>query len=195
MPENSVLVAVLAAGASRRLGTAKQLVAVDGIPLVRRQCLVALAARLGQVAIVVGSRAPEVTAVVADLPVDICMNPDWQEGMAASLRCAVLAAEQHEADALLVLPCDQYRITSDDISRLRDAWRQAGGAPCLSRAGAHLGPPAMIPADCYAGVLGLRGDVGARAVLCDRRRQTLLEVENPHAIFDLDHPYDLNAVS
>jgi len=39
-----LLVVVLAAGASRRLGTSKQLFPTDGEPLLRRQCRCALRA-------------------------------------------------------------------------------------------------------------------------------------------------------
>ena len=193
MPENRLLVAILAAGASRRLGSPKQLIPIDGVPLARRQCRVALAAQLGPVAIVVGSRAAEVIAAVADLPVEICLNPDWEEGMAASLRRGVLAARQSRADALLVLACDQYRVTADDLCRLHDVWRDAGGVACVSRAGEHLGPPAVLPADRYDAVLGLRGDGGARPVLFDPRRLRPREVQIPNAFFDLDHPHDLKA--
>jgi molybdenum cofactor cytidylyltransferase len=191
MPENTLLVAILAAGASRRLGVAKQLVAIDGIPLARRQCLVALAASIGPVAIIVGSRAADLTPVVADLPVDVCVNPHWQEGMAASLRRAVRAALRHRAAALLVLACDQYRITPDDLRRLCTAWLGSGKGACVSRAGRHLGPPAIIPADRFDSVLELRGDVGARAVLFDSRRSRPLEVHNPRARFDVDYPHDV----
>ena len=43
-----LLVVVLAAGASRRLGTAKQLFPIDGEPLLRRQCRCALDAHIGR---------------------------------------------------------------------------------------------------------------------------------------------------
>src|SRR4051812_11213709 len=97
MSESGPVVAVLAAGASRRLGMPKQLVLIDGMPLVRRQCLVALAAGVGPVAVIVGSHGYEVAAAVADLPIDVCWNHEWREGMAASLRRAVNAARVSRA--------------------------------------------------------------------------------------------------
>ena len=111
--------------------------------------------------------------------------------MAASLRRAVLAARLSRAEGLLVLACDQYRITADDLCRLHRAWRDGGGAACVSRAGEHLGPPAVLPADRYDAVLGLRGDRGARPVLFDPRRPRPVEVVSPRAVFDLDYPRDV----
>ena len=194
MPEDAILVAVLAAGASRRLGTPKQLVSVGGVPLARRQCSVALAANVGPVVIVTGSRAADVAAAVAGLQVDVCVNPDWEEGLATSLRCAVVAARLNRARALLVFACDQYPVTTEDLVGLSSAWRHAGRVACVSRAGDHLGPPAVLPADCYDAVLRLHGDMGARSVLFDADRPHPLEVENPRAKFDLDHPHDLEAL-
>ncbi len=191
MPESGPLVAILAAGGSRRLGMPKQLVRIGGMPLVRRQCLVALAAEVGPVTVIVGSHGADVAAALSDLPIDICWNHEWQEGMASSLRRAVTAGRVSHAAALLVLACDQYRITACDLRHLRDEWRQGGGRACLSRAGEHLGPPAMLPSECYDQLLRLRGDTGARPVLFDPRRVPPLEVGNPRASFDIDHPDDV----
>ena len=193
MSDRRLLVAVLAAGGSRRLGRPKQLISIDGEPLVRRQCGVALLADLGPVAVIVGSHGDDVAAVLKDLPIDICWNPDWEEGLAASLRCAVTAARVNHAAALLMLACDQYRITASDLRQLRDVWRDGGGVACVSRAGEHVGPPAVLPPDCYDQLLDLHGDVGARPVLFDPRRLPPIEVENPRAIFDLDYPQDVKA--
>jgi CTP:molybdopterin cytidylyltransferase MocA len=186
--------AVLAAGASRRLGTSKQLLRIQGEPVLRRQCRVALASDVGAVAVVVGCYAAECAKVIADLAADVRVNNEWSEGMASSLRLAVTIARERETDGLLVLPCDQYRIIPDDLRALHDAWRQSGGAPCVSRYHNQTGPPAIIPADCYSGVEHLRGDTGARAVLFDPRRAPPVEVDNPRAGFDIDLLSDLGAI-
>jgi CTP:molybdopterin cytidylyltransferase MocA len=192
MSEPRLLLAILAAGGSRRLGRPKQLVSIDGVPLVRRQCSVALSANLGPVAVIVGSHGDDVAAAVADLPIAICWNREWQEGLAASLRRAVTAARADRAAALLVLACDQYRITGNDLRHLHDVWRGGRGVACVSRAGEHVGPPAVLPLECYDQLLSLRGDIGARPVLFDPRRTPPLEIENPRANVDLDCPRDLD---
>src|SRR5258708_35726162 len=52
-----LLVVILAAGASRRLGRAKQLVSIGGEPLLRRQGRCALRARGGRVVVILGCDA------------------------------------------------------------------------------------------------------------------------------------------
>lgn len=185
-----VLIAILAAGASRRLGTAKQLVPVDGEPLLRRQCRCALSAGIGSVIVILGCDAERHAHVIADLPVDVCVNHEWPEGMAASLRHAVGAASERRA-ASLILPCDQFRITPGDLRSLYDTWRLAPSAACLSCWDDYVGPPAILPSEYYEDVRQLRGDVGARAVVSARSLPRPLGVANPRATYDLDWPEDL----
>jgi CTP:molybdopterin cytidylyltransferase MocA len=185
-----LLVVILAAGASRRLGRAKQLVPIGGEPLLRRQCRCALKARVGRVLVILGCDADRHRQAIADLPVEVRVNEEWQEGIAATLRHAVGVAIVGRA-ASLVLPCDQYRITPNDLRSLRDTWRLASSAACVSRWHDYAGPPAILPIECYAAILELRGDAGARALLYDPQRPQPLEVANRRAMYDLDSPQDL----
>jgi molybdenum cofactor cytidylyltransferase len=182
-----LVVAVLAAGASRRLGHAKQLVTIGGEPLLRRQCLCALSARVGEVMAILGCDAAQHHEVIADLPVDIRVNDEWAEGLAATLRSAVRAAKE-KAAALLVLPCDQYRILPEDLRTLHNHWRWAPSIACVSRWGRYVGPPAILPIHYYDDVLRLRGDIGARSLLYDVHRPRPDEIPNPRAVYDLDSP-------
>jgi CTP:molybdopterin cytidylyltransferase MocA len=185
-----LLVVILAAGASRRLGSAKQLASIDGEPLLRRQCLCALEARVGQVLVVLGCDADRHRRVIADLPVDVRLNDQWQEGMASTLRRAVGVASERRAASLL-LPCDQYRITPSDLRALRDTWRRSPAGACVSRWDDYSGPPAILPFECYDDVLQLRGDTGARSVLDNPARPRPLEITNARAAYDLDCAEDV----
>jgi molybdenum cofactor cytidylyltransferase len=185
-----LLVVILAAGASRRLGTSKQLVSIGGETLLRRQCRCALDASVGPVLVVLGHDADRHKRVVADLQVDVRVNDEWQEGIAATLRLAIGVAMIRRA-ALLVLPCDQYRITPNDLSTLRNTWRVAPTVACLSRWGEYAGPPAILPVAYHQQALLLRGDTGARALLYGQEHPRPAEVVNPRAPYDLDSPRDL----
>ena len=186
MSRPDLVVAVLAAGASRRLGRSKQLVSLAGEPLLRRQCRCALTADVGEVVVILGCNAERHAAVICDLPVCVRVNDEWPEGLAATLRCAVRSARARNA-ALLVLPCDQYRIVPDDLRALAETWRARPSAACVSRDGGYAGPPAILPVAYHDQVLRLRGDVGARALLFQPGRPRPVEVVNPRATFDLDN--------
>ena len=192
--EPDLVVAVLAAGASRRLGRPKQLVTLDGEPLLRRQCRCALAAGVGDVSVILGSSADQYRLVIQDLPVEVRVNGNWAQGLAATLRCAVRAAQVRRA-ALLVLPCDLYRVTPDDLRALRSRWLQAPWNACVSCADDYAGPPAILPISYYGRILALRGDTGARAVLFQPGSSHPEEVVNPRARFDLDCSDDVQVAA
>jgi CTP:molybdopterin cytidylyltransferase MocA len=185
-----LLVAVLAAGASRRLGRAKQLVPIGGEPLLRRQCRCALSAQVGEVVAILGCDQVQHREIIIDLPIDVRVNDEWEEGLAATLRSAVRVAQGRRA-ALLVLPCDQYRIIPEDLRALYDHWRWTPCIACASRRGRYAGPPAILPIHCHDYVLGLHGDIGARSLLYHSRRPSPDEIANPRAGFDLDSPEDM----
>jgi CTP:molybdopterin cytidylyltransferase MocA len=177
---------ILAAGASRRLGQPKQLVPFNGEPLLRRQCRIAIDADLGSVFVVLGCRAADYAAVIADLPVGVLINTSWKEGVAASLRLAAQQAIDEDAVALLILHGDQHGVTTGSLRQLHAAWQANDGRPHLARDGDHLGPPVIIPADHFKSMLSLAGDVGARRVLRDP-----VEVVLAGAAADLNEPGQL----
>jgi molybdenum cofactor cytidylyltransferase len=157
--------------------------------LLRRQCLCALSANVGPVTVILGFDAEPNRATIADLPVEVRINDAWREGLAASLRTAVCAAREHAA-AVLVLPCDQYRIVEDDLRMMRRRWRLTPSTPCISRWADYAGPPAIVPVQYHRRVLELRGETGARSLLWDHGRSPA-QIANPRAIFDLDTPHDV----
>jgi molybdenum cofactor cytidylyltransferase len=192
--EPDLVVAVLGAGASRRLGRPKQLVTLDGEPLLRRQCRCALAASLGHVTVILGCNAAQHRSAIQDLPVDVRVTGNWAQGLGATLRCAARVAQLRRA-ALLVFPCDLYRVTAGDLRELRNRWQQSPSNACVSRAGDHTGPPAILPIGYHERILALQGDVGARAMLFQPASPRPEEVLNPRAVFDLDCSDDVRVAA
>jgi molybdenum cofactor cytidylyltransferase len=192
--ENRLLLAVLAAGASQRLGQPKQLVVLDGEPLLRRQCRVALEADIGPVAVILGCRATDCAATIADLPIARHINQSWSDGLGMSIRRAADAAVAIDASGLLLLHVDQYRLTAADLRSLHAAWIESQGSiACVAVHGADFGPPVIFPRRCFADLLQLDGDSGARRVLAALPADELQRVVIPNAIHDLDLPAELAA--
>jgi CTP:molybdopterin cytidylyltransferase MocA len=192
--ESRLLMVVLAAGASRRLGQPKQLVLLGGESLLRRQCRLALETELGPVAVILGCHADECAATIADLPVVRHINERWAEGLGASIRLAARAAVANGAAGLLLMHVDQYRLTAADLHLLRAAWMGSHCLDaCVANHGADFGPPVIFPRDCFAKLLKLDGDAGAHRVLAALPANTLRRVEVPNALHDLDLPADLAA--
>lgn len=189
-----VLLTVLAAGASRRLGQPKQLVKLDGEPLVRRQCRVAIESLTGSVCVILGRHANESAEAIVDLSVARIVNPCWSEGLSSSIRHAAQAAIDKNVNGLLLLHVDQYRLTAADLQTLYAAWEKSPESVCVAMYGDAIGPPVIFPRHCFEKLLELHGDVGARRIIASLPAHAVLRVMITNAIHDLDQPSQLAAL-
>jgi CTP:molybdopterin cytidylyltransferase MocA len=153
---------VLAAGASSRLGEAKQLVQLAGERLLDRAVRVAREAGLAPVVVVLGCRAGEIQRNCRLEGAEVVLNAGWAEGMASSVRAGVSALAA-DVDGMVLMTCDQPAITGDHLRRLVKAG--GGGEAVGSRYAGRMGVPAFFPALSFQELLDLRGDEGARKLL------------------------------
>ena len=189
-----VLLTILAAGASRRLGQPKQLVKLDGEPLVRRQCRVVIASQTGSACVILGCHTNECAAAIADLSIAQIINQFWSEGLSSSIRHAAQAAIDKDVNGLLLVHVDQYRLTAADLQTLYAAWKEFPESVSVAMYGDAIGPPVIFPRHCFAKLLELKGDVGARRIIASIPAHAVLRVNIPNAIHDLDEPSQLAAL-
>lgn len=191
MPRNDLKLAgiLLAAGGSSRLGEPKQLLEAAAETFVHRAARLALAVCNAGVVVVTGAEQGAVETALADLEVDSVLNPDWQQGMSASLSCG-LAALSADAHGVLVMLCDQPRLDQADYQALADAWRQRPEHPTAASYAGVVGAPAIIPLSlCPALAAALEGDAGAGGWL--RGRPDVQLIDLPDAACDIDTAADL----
>lgn len=178
---------LLAAGESSRLGRPKQMLEIAGESLVHRAARTALGYCTAGLVVVTGAVHDPIVATLAPTPARIVHNPEWQEGMGASLRCGV-AASPANADAFLLVLCDQPRIGRGELGALVDAWTAAPEAIAAAGYAGSCGVPAIFPARFRDRLLALRGERGARALLEEEDRVSVVDM--PAAAFDIDTPED-----
>jgi CTP:molybdopterin cytidylyltransferase MocA len=184
---------LLAAGSSKRLGQPKQLLTVDGEPLVRRQARLLLELQTACTVVVTGAAEAGVRAALDGLDVLLVHNPAWQQGMGGSLACGIHAMPERVRGALLLL-VDQYRVDRDDLARMAVAWAADPLAAVSASWDAQRGPPVIFPRSLFERVARLEGERGAWAVL-RRFRGRQIAVPMPNAAFDLDTPDDLASLA
>lgn len=189
--EAHVRILILAAGASRRMGRPKQLLPYKGSSLLAHAAHRALATGCA-VDVVLGANAEACRRELRDPGVRILENLDWPEGIAASIRCGVLAAPA-DCRALLVMLCDQPRIPTEHYNALVAAWSAQPAGIVASTYDGTVGVPALFPRERFADLLALRGDRGARALLA-REQDRLRTIVCPAARLDLDRPEDFAAL-
>ncbi len=170
------------------MGEAKQLLRVGAGSLVRRVAQEALGA-CTQAVVVVGAEAQRVEAELEGLPIRVARNAGWQEGIASSIRCGVLALPE-EIDAAILAPCDQPSVSRELFREMIRVFQETRKEMVACRYGGTAGAPALFARARFPQLLALRGDVGARAILRSATDE-LAEVEFPEGVFDLDTPEDL----
>ncbi len=152
---------VLAAGAGRRFGAAKQVAELGGRPLIHWPIAALRAGGLKDIIVVLGAHADEVRPALSG--VEIVEALDWAEGMSASLRAGIAAARSRGAERVLVVLADQPHLSGVAVARVLSASRL--GVPiCRARYGSVSGHPVALGRETFGAVAKLRGEEGARAL-------------------------------
>ncbi len=153
----SIGAVVLAAGASRRLGRAKQMVEIGGETLLERAVRVAVKAGLEPVIVVV--RDADVALELRGC--EVVVNALADEGMASSIRVGVARAGELGVAGLVVMACDQVALRAEHVRELCGEVDRVTGSGYAGK----VGIPAYFPAEKFPELMELRGDVGARELL------------------------------
>jgi molybdenum cofactor cytidylyltransferase len=180
---------VLAAGASTRLGSPKQLARVRGRPALQSVAATAVAVAGQGVTVVVGSHAAEVMPMLARTGAATVINRRWEEGLGASIRAGV-AALPPACEAVMLLLGDQVAVTVDDLKRLAAAWKGQESVIAAALYQRSPGVPAIFPRWCFQELLRIKGDQGAKQLLL-RHASRVVHVPMPNAVIDIDTPEDL----
>ena len=193
-PPPNIAAIVLAAGRSSRMGPQHKLLIPgrDGKPMVARVVDNLLAAPLRPLIAVTGHRAPEIAAALAGRPVQFAAAPDWQAGLAASLRAGI-AAVPAACRAALVCLGDMPLVTARMIAGLLEAYDPDEGRLIVAPTfGGELGNPVLWDRRFFPEIMALSGDRGARALL-DTHAEHLATVpmETDAVLRDVDTPAQL----
>ena len=174
---------ILAAGSGRRMGGPKALLRIEAETLLERIAKAALAAGCQPVVAVVGDWGFD----LGELEVQLVMNPEAAEGMASSIRTGIAALPTGMEGALL-LTVDQPAVDADLLRRLLAQFAESPTHPAACAYAGTLGIPAIFPIRLFPGLLALRGDRGAKAILL---REGAMSLPFPEGAQDLDTPEDL----
>lgn len=189
----SIAAIIVAAGESRRLGQPKQLLLIDEEPLLQRAIRSAREAGASSVFVVLGAHRELIEKSIDFGAAKIVVNNEWQEGIASSVRAGVHAvqSEAPTAEGMLVMSCDQPRVTADHLHRLiMMSYAQSAPTAIASTYEGTRGIPAIFPRQAMRDLLALRGDKGARALLM-APPWPVISIPLPGGEVDIDLPEDL----
>lgn len=183
---------ILAAGASSRLGTPKQLLHLDGVSLLRRAAIAALGAGCAPVVVVTGAHAHLYETQLAGLGVRKVFNDRWPTGLASSIVAGIegVVSDEPDVTAVILLPCDQPHLGPDVLSAIIAAYRAGGCDIVASSYGATAGAPALFARSLFPELGQLEGAAGAKPVIARHAAKVHL-VPFPLGEADVDTPADV----
>jgi molybdenum cofactor cytidylyltransferase len=159
-----VALAVLAAGSSTRLGQPKQLLDVDGQPLLTRTLDAGRRSRLEPKLLILGHAADQIQSQVTTHDYQVIENTHAHTGQASSLKAALRALPDDAAGVVIALG-DQPLVPPGLLDRLADAFNPETDAAVRPQYADGPGNPLLLGRSLFAELCELIGDVGARDVL------------------------------
>mgnify|MGYP003676400663 CR=1 FL=1 len=180
------MLALLAAGQSRRFGDSDKLSAWLGDKMLGLHAAETGAAMSFSHKLAIASPEHDCAEQWSNLGYRVITNEDAAQGQATSVQLAAAHAIEAGASALCIMLADMPFVTRDHIDRLIAVFEQSGSTVASARSGQAM-PPAIFSVDAMESLLALEGDSGARTLLAEAR---LVSSEDP-VLMDIDTAEDL----
>jgi molybdenum cofactor cytidylyltransferase len=218
MLANEIAAVILAAGGSSRFARPKQLVQFRGKSLLRRIVDAAAEAKCSPVVVVIGSETEKTRDELAGTSAIAVENKDWQRGIGTSIRGGVQgvidnatkegrfplarrslakAAKRPSAaekppllEGIVLLTCDQPFVDAQTIEQLIALRKKTKKTIVVSSYSDTLGVPALFDRSCFAELLALDDDSGAKPIILSKRER-VAEFPFPEGKIDIDTVEDL----
>ena len=182
---------ILAAGASSRMGQAKQLLEVEGELLLHRIIRIGQEAGFSPLIVVTGARQETIAPHLEGLPVQQAHNPDWATGMGSSVAVGLGAALglSPGAPAAGFVLTDQPYVSAALLRGMKARLLDTEAVGIAATYQQTLGVPAIFRAVLYPELRQLNGQKGAKPLL-QKYADELIAYPFPQGHIDLDTPAD-----
>lgn len=191
MNSSSIGLIILAAGASTRMGTPKQLLFYKGCSFIRHITEVAIISVCQPIVVVLGANAERIKPEINQFPVQIVENSQWEKGMSASIRVGLeaLLTVNLNLEAVAIALCDQPFVSSQTLNQLIEAYHFTGKPIIACEYAGTLGVPALFNRTLFSELMALKSTEGAKKLI-NKHIHEVLSVPCPEAAIDIDTPSD-----
>lgn len=154
---------VLAAGSSTRLGRPKQLEPWGATTLLGHVIEATRAFEVDEIWVVLGSHLEEVLEQVDLEDCGIVENPEWEEGIASSIRVGLDALLQlSRVESALIVIGDQPEIQPEVVAELLERHQASGLPVTVPKYRYTWGNPIVVDRSLWPRLMSLEGDSGAQ---------------------------------
>jgi molybdenum cofactor cytidylyltransferase len=185
---------VLAAGTSTRMGSVKQLLRLEGRPLLQHVLDNVRASEVAEIVLVLGYSAEAIAREVDMANIRVVINESFQQGMGTSLKAGLASLGPHAKAALIVL-ADQPFVQPATLNQLIGEYQRSKAQILIPTHRGFRGNPVLLDRSVFPEVMGLGGDVGCRAIFGDHLEGILkVPVDDVGILLDIDRQADFEAL-
>jgi molybdenum cofactor cytidylyltransferase len=192
-PNAQVSAVILAAGASTRMGQAKQLLPLGGTTVLSQTIDNVRSAGLVEIVLVLGASAEVIRRQLPQSLLEglkVVVNQAYRQGMASSLREGLSALDPQTGGALIILG-DQPFVRPQTLHQIMAGYHRSGAQIVIPSYQGKRGNPVLLSRSVFPEVMALEGDTGCRAIFSNHLNAILkVEVEDPGILLDIDNQHD-----
>jgi molybdenum cofactor cytidylyltransferase len=187
---SGVWAVVLAAGKSERMGSPKMLLPFGDSTVIETVIGLIRNAGLRNILVVLGAYRQEIENAIRKIPVELCYNPHYPEGMHTSVISGFNRIPEH-AEAVLLFLGDQPMIPPEVVRIVVETWKTSGKSIVIPAFKGKRGHPTLFDIRVKKEIMQMDPATGLTSVLArfDREIQEV-EMNFPEVLRDIDTKID-----
>jgi len=192
MNKENISAIILAAGMSTRMGAFKPLMPIGNTTAIENIIRVFRLAGIGDISIVTGFRAQDVSSALKHQDVRLVLNESFADGMLSSIKTGIRNL-QPECEAFFILPTDIPLIRLTTVKALMAACRSA--RIYYPKFHGRRGHPPLISTCFSEDILNFNGKGGLQAFLaCNESCAVDVAAADPGILLDMDTKPDYRRI-
>ncbi|MDG1697897.1 MAG: nucleotidyltransferase family protein [Polaribacter sp.] len=186
-----LVVLILAAGSSSRMGSIKQLLSINEKTLLQHTLDLSIKIKSTKTLCILGAHAEEIMQKVEGKKIEFVINRNHKLGLSSSIIRGIehLQEKKTSFDGLFILLADQPAIKIDYYDEMMRLFLKNKKKIIASTYENGPGVPAIFPAVFTKDLLQITGDKGAKEFLQKNKNKTL-SPQTPVNLLDIDTPKD-----
>ncbi|MBJ6367236.1 nucleotidyltransferase family protein [Snuella sedimenti] len=184
----NIEVLIMAAGASKRMGRAKQLLPWGHTFLLGHIIQTALQLQSGHVTVVLGDHYDNIKKKIVVFPVNVVYNDEWHLGLGKSIACGIeyINQSKRDVDGVMIVLADQPFVTPEFLNTLIKSFRSGEKVIVATSYGSNqTGVPVIFDKNYFAALLELNDDKGAKHLL-EKHKDAVRLMKTSEDMVDLD---------
>jgi molybdenum cofactor cytidylyltransferase len=182
---------LLAAGSSKRMGKLKQLLPLDGKPVIMHCLDTIIESGITDIVVVLNPAGKEIEEALRHLPLTIVFNNDPSSEMAESVRIGLQSVHDDSSGILICL--SDYPLITTDTLKILIAWHEKEPDKIIIPVYRNKrGHPNLFPKHCVDGIS--QGFTLREIVHKDNRIIQLVEVHDEGVLYDMDTEEDYKMI-